>query len=231
MSGNSGKSTPKNNGAPIHALSPRDGISPAGTRSVAMDLDETIPPGVVLEAAASCVRFVLQAVKIELDFERDTLALLDHYVMTARPAVKERPETLALTAQAVGAYFGQVVRRVHACWWRVDHGDVSAWRLEFHDVFLAFYPVQMAYAALRADPDGADFSSSIELGKEAREALTLRLSALPPVSDMAFYAPSSSLEVLDIAVDAMLALRARNPENARQYTPGDYQRGGRAPTA
>ena len=44
-----------------------------------------------------------------LDLSHRTL--VDHYVEHARSAVKGRPETLALTAHAVGAYLGEVVRR------------------------------------------------------------------------------------------------------------------------
>jgi hypothetical protein len=110
-------------------------------------------PAVVLEHAASCVRFVLVAFKLELDFTRETLPLLDHYLEQARGSVRERPETLPLVASAAGAYLGEVVRRLHPCWWRADSHNSLEWRLEFRDVHLCFHPVQIFYSALTRPPE------------------------------------------------------------------------------
>jgi hypothetical protein len=202
----------------------RTGVSPARDGSVVMDLDELHPPGRVIELAANCVRFVLASLKVELDFTIDTLPLLDHYIAEARTAVKDRPETLALTAHAIGAYLGEVVRRRHTCWWRLDNRDAGAWRLEFRNVLLCFYPVQVAYTALTLDEESAGFSG-FEMPAGDMNALIERLAELPPVSEDEFFAPSTRLEVLDIAVDAMLAKRANDPQAVRPYAPEDYERG------
>lgn len=200
-------------------------VSPAKRASIAMDLDEVHPPGKVLELAANCVRFVLAKYKVEPDFEADTLSLIDHYVQDARAELKERPEAMALMAHSVGAYLGEVVRRGgHACWWRIDHADPGSWRLEFRNVYLAFYPVQIAYVALEGKEEEGSFSG-FELDADDRDALLDRLAQLPGVSEEAYFAPSTKLEVLDIAVDAMLAKRAGNPDEARPYEPADYEAG------
>ncbi len=206
----------KTNGSPVPP-----GISPAGERSFTMDLDEVHAPGAVMELAAACVRFVLAKYKIEPDFTKETLPFVDHYLEEARAAVAERPEALALTAHAVGAYIGEVVRRSHACWWRIDRDDPGAWRLEFRNVWLSFYPVQVVYDALTRD-DGDTSFGGFELTPEDRDALLERLSNLPQVSEQEYFAPSTKLEVLDIAVDALLAQRARDPDGARPYEPHDY---------
>ena len=123
-------------------------------------------PAAVLELAASCVRFVLVAFKLELDFTRETLPLLDHYLEQARGSVRERPETLPLVASAAGAYLGEVVRRLHRCWWRADSRDPLDWRLEFRDVFLCFHPVQMIQAALARPPDAPPDADGYGAGSE-----------------------------------------------------------------
>jgi hypothetical protein len=197
-------------------------LSPAGERSVAMDLDEVVPPGQVLELAAACVRFVATKLKIEPDFTSETLSLIDHYVAEARREVSEHPETLALTAHAVGAYLGEVVRRSHACWWRVDRDDPGAWRLEFRTVFLSFYPVQVAYTALTLEDAPVTFGG-FELPDDDRDALQARLDKLPPVSEDEYFAPSTRLDLIDIVVDALLAKRARDPSGARLFEPRDYE--------
>lgn len=191
-------------------------------RVIVMDVDEQHPPGLVTELAANCVRFVLAKLKIELDFTRETLSLLDHYVADARDEVKTRPELLALTAHAVGAYLGEVVRRQHACWWRIDHDDPGSWRLEFRPIYLAFYPVQVAYAALTQEEDEASFSG-YELPDDDRDALTARFADLPPVGEDEFFAPSTRVDLLDIAVDALLAKRAQSREIVRPFGPADYE--------
>jgi len=199
-------------------------VSPAGPHTIVMDEDEDTPPGKVLELAAACVRFVMGKYEIEPDFTSETLALVDHYVAEARGDVKERPEALALTAHAVGAYLGEVVRRTHACWWRIDHADPGAWRLEFRNVYLSFYPVQVAYWALTQTEDGASFSG-FELPTDDMDALVSRLEQLPPVGEDEYWAPSTKLEVLDIAVDALLAKRARDPTSRGTLGPKDYTAG------
>jgi len=203
------------------------GLSPAGPHATVIDPDAEVAPVQVLELAAACVRFVATACTVEPDFTSSTLSLVDHYVAQARASVAERPETRGLIAHAVGAYLGEVVRRTHACWWRLDSDDPGAWRLEFRNVLLSFYPVQVAYAALERSDDGATFSG-FELPDEDRDALIERLENLPGVSEEQYFAPSTKLEVLDIAVDGLLAKRARTPASARPHVPEDYapHRGG-----
>lgn len=197
------------------------GITLAGPRTIAMDLDEVHAPGAVVEQAANAVRFMLATAKMEADFSRESLAIVDYYVTQARAEVKERPEALPLLANAVGAYLGEVVRRTHACWWRIDHQDPGAWRLEFAPVFLAFYPVQVITTSLLMEDDEAGFSG-FELPKEDRLALIDRLAEQGNVSEEMYFAPTTKVEVLDVCVDALLAKRARNPDAARPYVPGDY---------
>jgi len=197
------------------------GITLAGMNTVAMDLDEAHPPGIVTEAAANAVRYILAATKVEPDFSFESLALVDHYVEQARVEVMERPEVLPLTAQTLGAYLGEVVRRRHACWWRIDRKDPGAWRLEFHQVYVAFYPVHVAYVCL-TEQDADEAFGGMEMPPDDFQHLLARLDAIPGVSEDLFYVPTTRLEVLDIAVDALLAQRATRPEVARPYLAKDY---------
>jgi hypothetical protein len=221
VSGGNGASSNGSNGSDKVSSGPA--ITPAARASFATDLDEP-PPGKLMELAANCVRFVLAKYKVEPDFEYDTLGLVDHYIVEARKELKTRPEATALTAHAVGAYLGEVVRRRHACWWRIDHSDPGSWRLEFRNVFLAFYPVQLAYTALEGKEEEGSFSG-FEMPADDLAALLERLANLPGVSEESYFAPSTRLEVLDIAVDALLAKRAQNPEGQRPFEPSDYESG------
>ena len=195
--------------------------------------DVTPPPERVGELAEACVRFVERAIGVKLDYQAETLSLLDHYLEEGRKAAREKPETAALVAHAAGAYFGEVVRRRHASWWRAEGIDPAMYRLELESAYLSFSPVQlMADALLRTDrtadeeeesPGDEDASERLELEEEDREAVAQRLAELPPVSDREFYAPSTRLEVIDIAIEAIRARRMGDGDQAEDaLRPEDY---------
>jgi hypothetical protein len=190
-------------------------------------------PAAILDLSAACCRFVKTAVGVDLDFEPETLSILDHYIDQARQAVAVRPEALAVLAHSVGAYFGEVVRRRHASWWQIDGDDPTYWQIQFESVYLAFSPVALAQEAFgtalvndraQTDPqdDGA-WMSALELDDEDRDAIVQRLAELPPVSESEFYAPTTRLEVIDIAVEAIRARRMAADEPQPHLTPDDYE--------
>ena len=189
-------------------------------------------PAPVLELAAACVRFVATIVSsvaggdpkpgLAPDFTPETLSLVDYYVTESRKALAERPEALPLTANAVGAYLGEVIKRCHRCWWRIDDGDPSGWRLEFESAMLSFYPMQVAYALLASDESADDQFSGFELREDDRGAVTDRLADLPPVSEREYMLPSTRLEVLDIALETLVAKEVSDPLGKRAYRPEDY---------
>ncbi len=235
MSGSNGKaastastaaprSGPPNNTAAPRSGPPSNGVTPPSTDAVVANPDDPIghaSPAEVLELAAACVRFVATQVKIEPDFTPETMSLVDHYVAGARQAIAQRPETLPLTAHAVGAYMGEVAKRQHPCWWRVDVNDPGAWRLEFGPVLLSFYPIQVAYSLLTPGIEEEAFSG-FEMRDADREVVVARLSELPPVSEDEYYSPTARLEALDIAVDALIAAQLADPFAKRGYRPEDY---------
>jgi hypothetical protein len=192
--------------------------------------DVSPPPERVAELAEACVRFVERAIGVKLDYQAETLSLLDHYIEEGRKAAREKPETAALVAHAAGAYFGEVVRRRHASWWRAEGIDPAMYRLELESAYLSFSPVQlMADALLRVDrteeeaAEEEDASERLELEEEDREAVAQRLAELPPVSDREFYAPSTRLEVIDIAIEAIRARRMGDGDQAEDaLRPEDY---------
>jgi hypothetical protein len=180
-------------------------------------------PDVVVEAAGACVRFVERALGVRLDFEAETLPVLDHWLRGAR--ADERPEAAALVARAAGAYIGEVVRRRHASWWRVEGGDPSSWRIELRDVFLSFAPVDVARDAMGLDrgPDGELLDvASLDLDDDDREAVSARLAELPRVSDEELRSPSTRVEVVDIAVEAIRQRQAADGAPPLALEPADY---------
>jgi hypothetical protein len=227
----------------------KDGKKNGAGVTVATGHTPTAPPAPkpVADLAEACVRFVERAVGVKLDYQPETLPLLDHYIEQARALVKEKPEMLSVVAQMSGAYFGEVVRRQHASWWRTDDADPSEWRVEFESVFLALCPVGLVLAALLRTSEAGDEGAGDErdergergergeredeadlaqltLEEEDRLAVSARLAELPQVSEQEFYALSTRLEVIDIAVEAIRARRlAQGEETEARFSPEDYE--------
>lgn len=182
------------------------------------------PPDRVDELARACVEFVRRATQVTLDYTLETLPVLDHYMSSARAAAHDRPEALPLLAHSIGAYFGEVVRRRHASWWKTEGDDPAYWKIELENVYLAFYPVQLAADALRAHEQHDADDASFELLDEDRDAVAGRLLDLPEVSVEEYYSLSTRLEVIDIAIEAIRARRMQADEDADQpLTPDDYE--------
>jgi hypothetical protein len=180
-------------------------------------------PEKVRDLAEACVRFVERSLGVKLDYTPETLPLLDHYVASARGTAGERPEAGALVAHAAGAYLGEVVRRRYPSWWRAEGDDPGAWRIELETVYLSFSPVELVADALHRTGD-EEAGEALELEEGDRQAVAARLGELGPVNEDEFYAPSTRLEVIDIAVDAIRARRlgADEPAEAR-LRPEDYE--------
>jgi hypothetical protein len=186
-------------------------------------------PTEIVELADACVRFVERATGVKLDFTLETLPVLDHYLRDAGRAASDKAEAQDVVALSAGAYFGELVRRRYPCWWRAEHGTSDA-RIEFGTLFLSFSPMDMMRDAMRSsvtDPRTDEVASPVEYGgfeldPTDQEVVEARLAELPAATPEEFYAPSTRLEVLDIAVDAIRAKRLQERDPELSLEPADY---------
>jgi hypothetical protein len=190
------------------------GIPPEEPSSPA--LDETADGGV------ACVRFVHAALGVRLDFEAETLSVLDHYVATRRKELLAKPETIGLMAQVLGAYFGEVVRRRIRSFWHAESDDPSRWELRLEPVYISFNPVGVAYDAITYGDDEGP-TAHFQLEDEDREAIERRLFDLPSASDEEFFSFATRLEVLEISVDAIKARMMSSGLGEVAFTNEDYE--------
>lgn len=177
------------------------------------------PPAEVAELARACVEYVERATGMRLDYEPETLPILDHYVRERRAEVVAKPELVEVLAAPVGAYLGEVARRRLPLQWFAPPGEYRRWRIELENVFLSMNPIGAAVEAIGLQPAegwGAHFRMRPDDERKAEAAL----ANLPEVSEEDYYAPSSRLETLEIVVDAILAGTA--PDDTRTYGPEDY---------
>jgi hypothetical protein len=180
-------------------------------------------PAQVLDLAEACARFVKARYGVGLDFDPDTLALLDQWVRDARDDAKEKPEAIELVQSAAGAYLGEVIRRQFGGSWDVVHGDFAEWRLQLAPVFCSFNPVGMIREALLLESQDG-WHAHFELDPAEAESIEARLAALPQVDEDDYYAPSTRYDVVCIVVDALRdGMRARGLGDVT-FGPEDYAR-------
>ena len=179
------------------------------------------PPLAVAELAAACVRFVATKYKVPLDFEPETLSLIDQYVRDGRAELSAKPETLDLLQGSIGAYFGETLRRAFGATWFCD-GDHDGWRLDFTYVYLTFNPIGMAREALTlGTADG--WHAHLETDPGEREILEQRLASLGEIEEDEFYAPTTRFDVVEIAVDTLRAKMQADGNGDVTFGPDDYR--------
>jgi hypothetical protein len=102
-----------------------------------------------------------------------------------------------------GAYFGEVLRRRHPSHWFLGD-DPSAYRIELEVARLVVHPMSSSASASPSGRPRTKVSSRrLVLSLEDRDALAKRLEELPEVTDEELFAPSTRLEVIDIALDLL----------------------------
>ena len=162
-------------------------------------------PDPVSEYVRAAVDFVRRAVGMVLDGSDESLAVLDHYV---GQVPRDKPAIVLLVAPAVGAYFGEVVRRRFGGEWQLQ-GDPAAWRLSLEGGALSFAPVGMAAAAVcRAEVDGYD--AEVALEPVHREDIEAALERAAPVTEEYFYSLTGRFEAIQHVLDLLAGLRARS---------------------
>ncbi len=152
----------------------------------------------------------------------ETLPVLDHYVSEVRPQLGDRPELLALTANAVGAYFGEVVRRRIPGFWRLPSQNVHDWAVFSKVVFMSFNPFGVAYDALFQTNEHEGPRSMLRVAAEDREYLTRRLETIPPVPEDEYFLFTTRFEVIEVAAEALRARLEESGYSEIEYGDDDY---------
>lgn len=180
-------------------------------------------PTAVAELAANCVRFVHAAIGLELDFSHETLPLLDHYLAQARGDVERRPEVTPLVAQAMGAYFGQVVAGELTGFWRARGVDSHSWLICLQPVFLAVHPIGVSYDVLFRGQAHPGPSAELLLARDELPLVESRLASLPPEDEESYYTFSTRFDVLNIAAEALAGQMHDAGLEDVTFELGDYE--------
>jgi hypothetical protein len=165
-------------------------------------------PARVHEYAEQAVEYVRRALGVKLEYDSDTLPLLDHYLRTV-PA--DQPATLQLVILTSGAYFGEVVRRRLGGRWET-HGEEAQWRVVL-PTGLHFSPLGfVASAILRAESE--DIDASIDAPARMRPYLQQALQRMGDVSEEDYYSLCGRLDTLEHLHEVLVAVAAQMMGNA-----------------
>ncbi|MFI5307937.1 MAG: DUF6278 family protein [Polyangiales bacterium] len=187
----------------------------------ARDVDPAPPPTEIADLADSCVRFVLDALGLQLDYTPETLPVLDHYLREGARGAK--PEVLALLAPAAGAYFGETVRRnmAGARWHCPAESEYRDFRLEFDPFFLCFNPIGVAVEVLTLE-DATGFGAHFNVLEEARAPIATALESSEGVDETSYYTFTMRWEALEQVANLLSALESKQAKR-RRFGPEVYR--------
>jgi hypothetical protein len=180
-------------------------------------------PAEILELAENCRSFVFQAIGIELDYEAETLPILDEYVRRASTTVDDRPDAARLVAATAGAYFGEVVRRRLDGFWRKLGPKEADYQLCARHALLAMSPVGMVLDAMAGGGEHGGPSAELVLAPDDREAAATRLAEFPPVSERDYYLLSTRLEVIEVVHRTLREQMKKEGREDIVFEPADYE--------
>jgi len=159
------------------------------------------------------VRRALDAVRtvtgLSLEFDSDTLPLIDHYV---REVPSKSPTSAALIAAMVGAYFGETVCQSLGGKWKVETSDPEQWRVILPGG-LSFAPVPLALGAILEDESGSgnpDFQAAPALMVELERVM----SGMGTVTAREYFTLSCRYDSLEHLQETLLALAADRKKNS-----------------
>jgi hypothetical protein len=165
-------------------------------------------PARVREYADQAVAYVRRALGVSLEYDSDTLPLLDHYLRTVPD---DQPATKTLVIATAGAYFGEVVRRRLGGRWDVT-GDESDWRVVL-PTGLNFSPLGFVASSL-AQADIEDVDSEIDAPQRMRPYVQQTLSRMGEVSVEDYYSLCGRLDTLEHVHEVLVAVAAQMMGNA-----------------
>jgi hypothetical protein len=173
-------------------------------------------PARVREYADQVVEYVRRALGLTLEYDSDTLPLLDHYLRQLSDLGSEQPATVALVVTTAGAYFGEVVRRRLGGRWETG-GDDDEWRVVL-PTGLNFAPAGFVAAAI-AMADLDDLDSEFDAPPRMRPYVQRTLERMGEVSVEDYYSLCGRLDTLEHVHEVLVAVAAQMLGNTDDEAP------------
>lgn len=172
------------------------------------------------DLAASCARYVTNAIGTTPDSTGDTLPFIDHWLGSLEDT--PRSEVMSLIVPAAGAYLGEVIRKHFGrVRWRFDGENYEKARLEFENVFLSFNPFALALEAVLGE-DVPGWGSELQLLARDHDTVTGALDNVGEVSDEDYYRLTMRFENIEHVVSVLEALASARKETNVFLGPDVY---------
>ncbi|MBA3821660.1 MAG: hypothetical protein H0X17_22440 [Deltaproteobacteria bacterium] len=174
-------------------------------------MDEAVPAR-VREYADQAVTYVRRSLGITLEYDSNTLPLLDHYLRSIEPGLGEgQAATVKLVVATSGAYFGEVVRRRLGGRWELGTEEAE-WRVVL-PTGLNFSPAGFVAAAI-AQADLDDLDSEFDAPPRMRPYVQQALQRMGEVSLEEYYSLCGRLDTLEHVHEVLVAVAAQMMGNA-----------------
>jgi hypothetical protein len=165
-------------------------------------MSDPVPPR-VREYADQAVAYVQRALGIKLEYDSNTLPVLDHYLRTAP---SDQPAALQLVVATSAAYFGEVVRQMLGGRWEAS-GPEAEWRMVL-PTGINFSPAGLVATAIaRADLDDAD--SEMTAPPRMLPYLQESLARMGEVSVDDYYSLCGRLDTLEHVHEVLVTVAAQ----------------------
>jgi hypothetical protein len=169
-------------------------------------MDAPVPPR-VSEYAEQAVAYVRNALGVTLEYDSDTLPVLDHYLRTVdQVGGTGQAATLQLVISTAGAYFGEVIRRRMGGRWELSAEDIE-WRIVL-PTGLNFAPMGFVAAAI-AQADLADLDTEIDAPPRMKPHVQRALERMGEVSVDDYYSLCGRLDTLEHIHEVLVAVAAQ----------------------
>jgi len=163
---------------------------------------DSVPPR-VSEYADQAVAYVQRALGIKLEYDSDTLPVLDHYLRTV-PA--DQPAALQLVIATSAAYFGEVIRQRLGGRWELGTKETE-WRVVL-PTGIHFSPAGFVASAIaRADLD--DLDSEIAAPPRMLPYVQQALARMGEVSADDYFSLCGRLDTLEHVHEVLVAVAAQ----------------------
>jgi hypothetical protein len=160
-------------------------------------------PEIVRNYAQQAVQYVRAALGATLEYDSDTLPILDHYLTTARG----QDIALPLITFTAGAYFGEVVRlHLGGDWELPNPDDPTTWRVTLPGG-LSFVPAGMVLSALE-NSDETDVDSNLHAPPTIQSVLESALERMGQVSQDDYFSLCGRYDTLEHLQAVLLAAAA-----------------------
>jgi len=165
-------------------------------------MSEPAPPR-VREYADEVVAYVQRALGVKLEFDSNTLPVLDHYL---RSVPTDQPAALKLVVLTAAAYFGEVVRQLLGGRWELGNAEPE-WRVVL-PTGLNFSPAGFVAAAI-AQADLEDFDSEINAPGRMLPHVQDALARMGELTVEEYYSLCGRLDTLEHLHEVLVAVAAQ----------------------